>query len=98
MLNNGQSIKEPDHGVGVMTGLKLTPKTRTGSVINAVADFERILRRERQFNLLRIINELPQARQKPWWTVCRVAGLTEIEISLLNDVLQDAAGQAGQAA
>jgi hypothetical protein len=72
-----------------MVDLKLTTKTRTSDVIRSVPEFERVLRRERQFNLLRIINELPNAKRMPWWTVCRVAGLTEIEIRLLNDVLAE---------
>jgi hypothetical protein len=76
-----------------MTSLRLTPKIRTGAVVRAVPGFEHVLRRERQFNLLRVINELPYAKQKPWWTICRIAGLTEMEIRLLNDVLRHAAGQ-----
>jgi hypothetical protein len=81
-----------------MTGLKLTPRIRTGAVVRAVPDFEHVLRRERQFNLLRVINELPRAKSSPWWTVCRVAGLTELEIRLLNDVLREAAGESHRAA
>ena len=74
-----------------MTSLKLSAKIHTGTVIKAVPGFDRLLRRERQFNLLRTINELPRAKRTPWLTVCRIAGLTEIEISLLNDVLKEAA-------
>ncbi|MBN1918159.1 MAG: hypothetical protein JW889_09635 [Verrucomicrobia bacterium] len=81
-----------------MRDLKLTPRTRTSYVMRSVPDFDRVLRRERQFNLLRIIHELPNARQMPWWTVCRVAGLTEIEIRLLNDVLAEEARDSVQAA
>ena len=81
-----------------MTSLKLSPKTRAGAVMRAVPDFDRILRRERQFNLLRIIGELPRARSTPWLTVCRIAGLTEIEVSLLNDVLREAAAGPRRAA
>ncbi len=81
-----------------MTTLKLSPKTRTGAVMRAVPDFDRILRRERQFNLLRIINELPRAKSTSWLTVCRIAGLTEIEISLLNEVLGEAAASSSRAA
>ena len=81
-----------------MTGLKLTPKLRTGAVMGAVPDFDRILRRERQFNLLRVINEMPRAKSMPWLTVCRIAGLTEIEIRLLNDVLREAEASSSHAA
>jgi hypothetical protein len=59
--------------------------------MRSVPEFDHVLRRERQFNLLRIIHELPGAKRMPWWTVCRVAGLTEIEIRLLNDVLAEEA-------
>jgi hypothetical protein len=81
-----------------MTGLKLSPKLRTGTVMGAVPGFDRILRRERQFNLLRIINELSRAKSMPWLTICRIAGLTEIEIRLLNDVLREAAASSSRAA
>ncbi len=81
-----------------MTSLKLSPTIRTGAVMRAVPGFDRILRRERQFNLLRIINELPRARSTSWLTVCRIAGLTEIEISLLNEVLREAAASSSRAA
>ena len=81
-----------------MTSLKLSPKIRTGAVMRAVPGFDRILRRERQFNLLRIINELPRAKSTSWLTVCRIAGLTEIEISLLNEVLREAAASSSRAA
>jgi hypothetical protein len=81
-----------------MTDLKLTPRIRTGDVMRAVPGFEQVLRRERQFNLLRVINELPHAESRPWWTVCRVAGLTELEIRLLNDVLLEAAEESHRAA
>lgn len=74
-----------------MTGLNLTPKIRTGAVMRAVHGFERVLRQQGQFNLLRVIGEVPRAKQKAWWTMCRVAGLTEIEIRLLNDALLEAA-------
>ncbi len=74
-----------------MTSLKLSAKIHTGTVIKAVPGFDRLLRRERQFNLLRTINELHRAKRMPWLTVCRIAGLTEIEISLLNDVLKETA-------
>jgi len=73
-----------------MTSLKLSRKTLTGAVAKAVPDFESLLRRERQFNLLRTISEMPRAKKMPWVTVCRIAGLTEIEISLLNDQLREA--------
>ena len=81
-----------------MTGLKLTPRIRTGYVVRSVPDFDHVLRRERQFNLLRIIHELPNAKHMPWWTICRVAGLTEIEIRLLNDVLIEEASDSVHAA
>ena len=81
-----------------MIGLKLTQRIRTGAVVRAVPGFEQVLRHERQFNLLRVINELPRAKSRPWWTVCRVAGLTELEIRLLNDVLREAAEQPHRAA
>ena len=69
---------------------KFSPTMRTSGVVKSVFDFERLLQRERQFNLLRTINELPRAGNMKWLTVCRIAGLTEIEIKLLNDLLQDA--------
>ena len=81
-----------------MTGLKLSPKIHTGMVMRAVPGFGRLLRRERQFNLLRTINEMPRAKRMPWFTVCRIAGLTEIEISLLNDTLREAARNPRKAA
>jgi len=81
-----------------MTGLKLTPNIRTSYIMRSVPEFDRVLRRERQFNLLRIIHELPNAKRMPWWTLCRVAGLTEIEIRLLNDVLVEEARGSMQAA
>ena len=77
-----------------MTNLKLSRKTLTGAVAKAVPDFEPLLRRERQFNLLRTINEMPKAKKMPWVTICRIAGLTEIEISLLGDRLEEAARDA----
>ena len=81
-----------------MTSLEFSAKTRTGAVMKAVPDFDRLVRRERQFNLLRTIHELPRAKRMPWMTVCRVAGLTEIEISLFNDVLIEAARRRRRAA
>jgi hypothetical protein len=81
-----------------MTTLKVTPKTPVGAVMRSVPDFDRLLRREHQFNLLRTIGELPQARRRPWMTVCRIAGLTEIEIRLLNDLLVEAARDSERAA
>ena len=81
-----------------MTNLKLSRKTLTGAVVKAVPDFEQLLRYERQFNLLRTINEMPRAKKMPWLTICRIAGLTEIEISLLNDQLREAAGGPRRAA
>ena len=81
-----------------MPSLDLSAKTRTGAVMKAVPDFDRLVRRERQFNLLRTIHELPRAKSMPWMTVCRIAGLTEIEISLFNDVLIEEARRSRRAA
>jgi len=81
-----------------MANLEFTRKTPVGAVMRTVPGFDRLLRRERQFNLLRTIEELPYAKRKPWMTVCRIAGLTEIEISLLNDVLTEAARSPRRAA
>lgn len=98
MAKTATRKKAPRKRAGRAPELEFLPGTRTGAVIDGVADFEGVLRRERQFNLLRTIGELRRARSTAWGTVCRIAGLTEIEISLLNEALMEAARNPRRAA